>query len=256
MAGSHSLEVCIFGAHGGDSGCYLLMMIYHFSPLNRCGGAWALLLALTGCPKDQPSETDGDTSTGSTNAATTAATTTATTTATTPTSGTGEAGETGAMSVCHEACLHLTACGNQLLAPSMAACVSLCEGSVLIDTEWCETAARDWYACLGAAPCEEVQPGPFGACAVPFADYSVSCTPCFASIEPDTAERCFATADCTGGFAVSFACEGDTCSCELDGEVFATCPAAGACAIDDAAIQAAAESCCEMPFTPFMNPGG
>lgn len=210
--------------------------------LNKYRGICLSLLALAACPKDQPGASESGT--GDTAASDTTAEPTPT-----------EAGETAGSSVCQEACEHLTACGNQLLAPSMAGCISLCEASDLIDTEWCKSAALDWYACLTDAPCEEIMPGPSGVCAVPFADYSVSCVPCSASIEPDTADRCFATAECSGGFAVSFGCEGDTCTCQLDGEIFATCPAASACASDDAAIQAAAEQCCKMPFTPFVAPG-
>lgn len=206
-----------------------------------------VLLLLTACPKDDPGTSQGDASTGSTSAVTT------------PTGDmddTAETGATGGASVCAEACAHLFECDNKLLAPSVSGCINLCEAAALTDTEWCHSAAQDWYACLGAAPCDDMMPGPTGTCAVAFADYSVSCTPCAASIEPDTADRCFATAECTGAFAVTFACEGDTCTCNFDGESFKTCPAAGACATDDAAIQAAAEACCEMPFTPAVPPGG
>lgn len=211
--------------------------------LNKYWGLCLALLALAGCPKD-PAPGEGGTGSASDSDAD------GTTSEPTPT-------EAGAEStVCQEACLHLTECGNDLLAPNMPFCVSLCESSDLIDTEWCKSAAIDWYTCLATAPCEDTNPGPSGTCAVAFADYTVSCAQCPSYIEPDTADRCFATNDCTHGFAVSFACEGDTCTCDLDGEVFATCPAASVCAGDDAAIQAAAEACCEMPFTPFVPPGG
>ncbi len=201
-------------------------------------------LLLTACPKSDPDPDEGATGSAASSEASDAASSTPT----------GETGETAGGSVCSEACAHLFECGNQMLAPSVAGCVSLCESADLIDTDLCRAAAQAWYACLGDAPCDETDPAPGGACAVPFAAYNVSCVPCFASFEATSADECYAEAECSDSFAITYACEGDTCTCTLD-EEFASCPAAGVCAGDQAALQAAAEACCGAAFTPYTGPG-
>jgi hypothetical protein len=201
-------------------------------------------LLLTACPKADPDTSESATGTASTSSASDSA-------SSMPTS---ETGGTAGTSVCSEACAHLFECGNQLLAPSVAGCISLCESADLLDTELCRATAQGWYACLADAPCEDTNPGPAGACAVPFAAYNVSCIPCFASFDTESADECYAEAECPDTFAITYACKGNTCTCSLDDE-FASCPAAGVCAGDEAALQAAAEACCGLAFTPFTGPG-
>jgi hypothetical protein len=208
----------------------------------------SLTLALAACPPEDA----GDTTDGAT-------TTAGTDTSEVPTTGEPATGDEQAL-LCQQACAHLEACGGDSIYFAqfgLSGCVSLCERAALLDTEFCRSSVVDLYTCLRDGSCEDVAGVPSGACGVANADYAISCAGCPAFIVGSASEACGAGVDCVHAWTVEFACAGDTCRCIYDDDgddpevEFAACPAAAVCAADDATIYAAAEACCDMPFTPY-----
>lgn len=214
-----------------------------------CSGIGALAIAglLAACPKEDPDGEDGGDATSTSGDEHTSAA---------PTTGPGP--EPSSL-LCQEACAHLEACGGDSVYYTMLgldACVSLCERSALLDTAFCRSAAIDLYTCLRDEECEDVEGVPSGACGVANADYTISCAgACPAFVDEAEPGQCTAIVDCVHAFAVGFVCAVDTCRCVYDAEgpevEFAACAAADVCAGGEAAIFAAGEACCDMPFTPY-----
>ena len=201
-------------------------------------------LVLAACPaKDSPGDSADDE-----------------TTAAGETTGAPTTGDESSSILCQQACAHLEACGGDSIyftTLGLGACVSLCERAALMDTDFCRSSVVDLYTCLRDASCAEVGGVPSGACRVPNADYSISCAGCPAYSDEPEGDECAATADCVHAYTVDFECVGDTCRCIYSSYAdepsveFANCPAADVCAADGAAIYAAAEACCDMPFVPY-----
>lgn len=150
-------------------------------------------------------------------------------------------------SFCQKTCAHIRDCGGPF-ADDELVCVLSCEGSVQ-DTE-CEQANDAWWQCLAGAECADILQMPAGGkCGPGFADLAVTCGACFADVDVIEPGKCVAQIECPELLGVSYSCENGTCECSVE-ETYKTCPEMNVCSEDEAAIRAAAEACCGIPFEP------
>lgn len=158
---------------------------------------------------------------------------------------------------CESACDKFFACpGLPPVYPDKASCVADCVGSVDGGADQaCIDANVAFNECIGSFTCEELTTAlmneDLGKCADAQAAVDMVCVSntCegFGSVGGDNI--CSVGQTCPNMPMQEYSCDGDTCTCLVDGAPNGTtCPANGFCALDTAGQNQAANDCCGFQF--------
>lgn len=206
---------------------------------------------MTGGVSDSTTQPDGSTDTASTSATEGGVTTT---TEGTTAVDTDTEGDTGVVppelqGSCMAACDKFFECNPQPPFPDKETCAAECAGS-LGEGEGCLDATVAFNNCVGEFTCEELATAlaeeEFGPCADEFDAMNGSCTAslCESFGGNNGADECSIGQVCEG-VTEEFRCEGDACTCLVDGVAQGECDApAGFCELEFAEQAAAAFECC------------
>ncbi|MFZ6182858.1 hypothetical protein [Nannocystis pusilla] len=231
------------------------------------------VFALTACPAGEPVTTDTDATAGSeATTDTTSAGPTSTTETTASTSTDGGATEPATDSDTDATTEEPDTTTGGVVPPELdAACESLCEKFIACDWEpqyrdvasckldcasntpggMCVAPAVALYQCVGGLTCEELEAEEWPTCAaeedaLPEACGEPDCQNLGASAGPDSCSYGYA---CPNAPAEEIVCEGDTCTCLVDGEAMGTCGASeGFCDLEPYEKADIAFECCGFEF--------
>lgn len=194
-------------------------------------------------------------STGSTSATTTTTTTTgdaSSSSATTVEGSTGLASSTGGTippeldAACMAACDKIFDCVDQPPFPNVDVCKENC--AMGVEGAECLAASVEFNTCLGTLTCPSIIDAlmneQLGPCTDAFEALQTACAACegFGSVGMG---GCSVGQTCPNMPPVEYQCEGNTCTCLIDGmPTGMTCPANGVCNQGGDAVAMAANECC------------
>lgn len=199
------------------------------------------------------SPTTGEPGTSTMGGQTTADATTTTSAGTTTDTGTGTTGgptDEDLAEACLAACEKFFACIDNPPFPNVEACMNEC-GMAAGEEASCVEAYTALNNCLAGLDCPQFEDAfvneEFGPCTDEFEALDGACPVCegFGGGGPD---GCSIGQQCSNQPLQEYVCEGDTCTCMVDGQAQKSCPADGFCALGFEAQAEAANSCCGFDF--------
>ncbi len=201
------------------------------------------LAETTGSSNGMSSTSLSTETTGQTGGATTEGTTEGTTDTTEGTTGEGPSLE----EACLAGCKNTEGCVPNPF-PDFESCLWFCnrdDGS----SSACTQGLIDYQLCVSQMTCAEYgdslmgEPNPCNELGQAIGEL---CDICPLSIL--SGDSCAMARACEGQAKIEYSCAGDTCTCLVDDEPQAECPARGVCSSDFGAQAAAAEACCGFEF--------
>lgn len=205
----------------------------------------------SGGPGGTQGGTDGMTSTTSQTSATTAMTSATsgpdgTSTGGGPGSSTGGGVPPEVEGACMAACDKIFECVKPPPFPDVGVCTMNCAEGVMGDE--CVAASVQFNTCLSQLSCPElidaVMNEDLGMCMELLGNLEIACQGC-AGTGSQGMGGCSIGQECPNQPPVEYVCEGDKCTCMVDGmPTGMTCPANGVCEQGQAALSAAANECC------------
>lgn len=151
---------------------------------------------------------------------------------------------------CLAACEKFFACIDNPPFPNVEACMNDC-GMAAGEEPACVDAYTALNNCVAGLDCPQFEDAfvneEFGPCTDEFEALGGACPVCegFGGGGPD---GCSIGQQCSNGPLQEYSCEGDTCTCLVDGQAQGSCAADGFCALEFEAQAEAANSCCGFEF--------